>query len=141
MKVIIAFLGQAVVFLTLAKSSLEMLDPNKEGWDDQAAEFLDRIINEIKLFIGTHPVEPSTVAKGYAAILAFCNNVIQQMDLVISTPAPKAEKVARLEELASDLHDPEKVYQAQKGKDAEVLQATKVKAQERINRVSEEEKE
>lgn len=137
MKTLINFLSRMVQVLEVARVALQTFDDNDVGIDDEAAKLLQTIIDNIRLFIkNNQPNETApTVAKGYTAILNYCNEILTSINLIIEGNLPKDAKITKIEGLIENLYNPNKVYQAQKGKDAEVLSYTKEKATEKLEKV------
>jgi uncharacterized membrane-anchored protein len=135
MRAVITVLQNVLVWIKFAQGTIQMI-PGDAGWKDDFMQMTGVVVNEITIFLQTHPVEPSTVAKGYAATVKFCDSVLAKLDLLVLSTAPKDERLAQAKDLADDLSDPSKVYQAKKGDDADALKGAKAAAQRRLDTIA-----
>lgn len=75
------------------------------------------------------PKPPGGPAKGLAAIKAFCDKVLQALDQLAAAAAngqaDRATVYSKADQLVALLSDPTAVYQAQRGDDADALNAAK----------------
>ena len=134
MQQVIKYLNIVVIYLELARSIVGNLDNNTTGKDDDFARFLDSIIKQIRAFIEIQP-QQTLAARGYTQTLAFCNDVLSKLDLLANSDLDKATKKAQMKEIAETLENPNLVWQAKSGNDAEVLSQTKIKASEKISKI------
>ena len=131
---VIKYLNLVVIYLELARSIVGNLDSNATGKDDDFARFLDSIIKQIRAFIESQP-QQTLAARGYTQTLAFCNDVLSKLDLLANSALDKTTKKEQMREVAETLFNPNLVWQAKSGNDAEVLSNTKLKATEKISKV------
>lgn len=135
MRSVILVLQQILAWVKVAEGAVQMM-PTDGGWKDDFLALTSGITREITIFLETHPQAPSTVARGYAATVAFCNSVLSRLDLLVAaTDKPKDERLAQARELTAELDDPAKVYQAKKGDDANALRGARAAAQRRIETI------
>ena len=129
MKWIILTLKLAIKILNTASSALANFDENVVGWDDETASVLEDVKNRLQTIIDANPVDLE--ARGYDEIEAFGNKILVQIDAHKTADFPKAEKVEKAIALEQSLYDSAKVFQAQHGKDAELLKNLKLQAAEK----------
>ena len=131
MKWIITILKLAIKILNTASSALANFDENVVGWDDETARLLEDIKERLQTIIDANPVELE--ARGYDEIEAFGNRTLLQMEALKTSGLPKAEVLRRGQVMVDSLYDPSKVYQAEHGKDAELLKELKIKAADKFH--------
>lgn len=134
MQQVIKYLNIVVIYLELARSIVGNLDNNTTGKDDDFARFLDSIIKQIRAFIESQP-QQTNAARGYTQTLAFCNDVLSKLDLIANSDLDRTTKQTQMKEIAETLFNPNLVWQAKSGNDAEVLSNTKLKATEKLAKV------
>ena len=134
MQQVIKYLNIVVIYLELARSIVGNLDNNTTGKDDDFARLLDSIIKQIRTFIEMQP-QQTLAARGYTQTLAFCNDVLSRLDLILNSDLDKETKKAQMSEIAETLSNPNLVWQAKSGNDSEVLSNTKLKASEKISKI------
>lgn len=116
--------------LTIAQIALETLDTNTTGFDDDAAKQVSGLRSAIAGYLNSLPQD--TAARGYVQIKAFCDNVLNSLEIIIESDLPKTEKVKQAQSLVNDLTDDTKVFPARKGKDGAYLQAAIRTAHEKL---------
>lgn len=138
MAYILSILKLVLPYLNLLEYLLRNLDSNEEGIDDKAADGIREGVR-LLLMVANDDMEqnPSNVAKGLAGITAYGNNVLAALDQLLvkvetATPDEKATIIVEAEALVSSLSDSTKVYQAQRGDDANALMNFKVEAGKKL---------
>ena len=133
--VILATLRLALGPLTIAQNLLKNLDTNEEGIDDQLADGLKTAIDVITGALATDSTT-GTEARGLVAITAFCQTVIAKLDAILAEPGPYSEaQITEAQNAHDSLFNSSKVYQAKRGRDAEVLADAKIAALAKLNAI------
>lgn len=124
MEQVFNFLRLAKPFLELAYTAALMVAPQIAAEIRHAIDAIDRAANT------PHP------ARGLAEITAYCQSVISGLHGIIDDPdLPNEEKRVQAADLNATLYDPMKVYQAQRGQDAAVLDQAKRDAKALLNTI------
>lgn len=116
--------------IRLAGILLSAIDANNTGLDDAASAQALALANAIDAYLNSFPA--STIAKGYEATKAFCDNVLNSMDIVLASEATKSEKLTQCHALFNSLNDTTQIYQSKKGKDADYLNNAKVSGRAKL---------
>lgn len=117
------WLKLALPFLSLAYDAAIMLNP-------AVAAEVKLAIDAIKRATEVPAGDGSVAARGYDEINTFGTNVMNALKTLKDSTISDDNKISQAESLVANLSDPTKVYQAKKGKDAELLATFKTKAKE-----------
>lgn len=131
MEKLLNFLRPILPYLALVEVGLRNYDANTTGADDKAADGIRDLSKQLTDFVNNNTTT-SNVAKGLKAITAFGSSVISALELLADDSAPQSERLAEARTLAASLSDPLKVYQAERGADAEALHNFKIKAEQLV---------
>lgn len=127
MENIFNYIRLALPFLEIAYSFALLVNPSVAADVRIAIDALKRAIDN---------AGSAVVARGYEAIKVFGDNIIAALNnLVDNEELEHNEKIRQAEDLTGSLSDPTKVYQARKGKDAELLIAFKSQANEKLTEI------
>lgn len=121
MQKLIRYLLIALPFLGLAKTVLRDLDQNETGWDDEAANKIEEFTDWLGGWVEEQKKSFRVIARGLKEIVAYGNNVINSMKELPELKVTPPERLKMAKELQASLYDPDKVYQAERGKDAKAL--------------------
>ena len=121
MNEIFNWLKLALPFLELAYNGALFINPGVAAEIRTAIDALKRAVDV--------PATGAIAARGYQEIDAFGQNVMASLTQLKESDVSDAEKVKQADDLVRSLSDPTKVYQAQHGKDAQLLQSYKSQAQ------------
>lgn len=116
--------------LRIVQIGLETIDTNDTGLDDAAAKQINGGLVAIQAYLDSFPV--STIAKGYEQTKAFCDNVLNSIDVIAVSDLDRVEKVRQVTVLVDTLTDDSLIYPAKKGKDGDKLTQTIVKAKAKL---------
>lgn len=132
MNEIFRWLNLARPFLEEAYAVALLINP-------QAAQEVRVIIDAIERLANV-PVDPNqpVTARGYEAIKLFGDAVISAMTALETADIEHDEKVRQATDLNNSLYDPTKVYQAQHGDDAALLQGYKAQAKQILGEITNE---
>lgn len=120
--------------LAITAFALETFDPDTTGFDDDAAAAIKKSVEVINKFL--LETDSGTAVKGLAAIRAYGENAIASLtQLENNTTRSKQERQVQAELLVDSLSDPSKVFQAQRGLDAEELKNYKFRARQILDRI------
>lgn len=135
---VVGLLSFALNILAMSSSAIRSLDANDAGIDDEIADKIDEFIDFVAPIIASVPQSGNNPARGYTAILQYGNSVMSALEsILVKEPKPEGEddRVERAQGLLNDLSDPTKVYQAQRGDDAQLLVDFKQMAKEKVGQI------
>jgi hypothetical protein len=116
--------------LRVVQIGLETLDTNDTGLDDAAAKQINGGVVAIQAYLDSFPA--STIAKGYAETKAFCDNVLNSLEIILASDISRDEKRAQAVSLLASLTDDSKLYPAKKGKDGDLIDKTLTQVRAKI---------